>query len=213
MHTNLFGLRVRTFRTRLGYSFADLADAAEISESHVRNLENGNRAPTMQSLAKLANALHVPAECLLTDKDPSELSLNRSLNDVRTISNEKLNLLLSTIEALCRNTTESEECLVGTRVRNLRIAKGLSQKQLAETLEISTSHLANLENGNEPISISMIQRLCNVLNVSISQIMCDVTREDKILELNRLMVESRQQLDSETYKHFEGLYMHIINML
>ena len=132
---------------------------------------------------------------------------------MHSVSKEKLHLISAAIEALYRKTTETEEYLVAARVRSLRIAQKFSQKQLADMLGISTSHLANLENGNEPISISMIQKLCSILHVEISQIMCDISREDKILEISRIMEQSKQQLDSETYKYLENIYTHILSIL
>jgi transcriptional regulator with XRE-family HTH domain len=71
------GKKIRTLRTsRFGPKMTqeELADKAEISVSFLSMIERGERAPHLETLAKLAVALQVPiTELFSFDSDPDKL--------------------------------------------------------------------------------------------------------------------------------------------
>lgn len=56
--------------------------------------------------------------------------------------------------------------LFGRNVRKYRKARGLTQEQLSEKLEISQKHLSIIETGTQFASASLIGRISEVLEVS-----------------------------------------------
>ena len=54
----------------------------------------------------------------------------------------------------------------GRNIAKYRKAKGLTQNQLAELLNISREHLAKIETAKRGISINLFFDLCSVLKVS-----------------------------------------------
>ena len=56
--------------------------------------------------------------------------------------------------------------MYGERLRELRCEKGLTQKQLAEKLNISNNHLSSVENGREMPSLELLLNICELLNVT-----------------------------------------------
>lgn len=50
-----------------------------------------------------------------------------------------------------------------------RLAKGWSQKRLAQELKTSQSHVARIETGQSDPQISTVRRLCEVLDITIEQ--------------------------------------------
>jgi transcriptional regulator with XRE-family HTH domain len=62
----LLGRNVQRFRVARGWSQEELADVAGIHRTYVSGVERGVRNPTVTILAKLAKALGVGAEQLLT---------------------------------------------------------------------------------------------------------------------------------------------------
>ncbi len=52
------------------------------------------------------------------------------------------------------------------RIKELRIEKGLTQKKLADFLQISQSVLCNYENGKSEPTANVIVRLCTFFQVS-----------------------------------------------
>ena len=55
---------------------------------------------------------------------------------------------------------------VGSRIRDARKAKHLSQYELAEMIDISPSHMSDIENGKKIIGINIFMRLTEALQVS-----------------------------------------------
>jgi transcriptional regulator with XRE-family HTH domain len=65
---------------------------------------------------------------------------------------------------------EQEQLLMelGARVRNIRVLKGFSQKQLAMMCAFERSTMSKIESGNVNISYVALCRLCAGLNVKMS---------------------------------------------
>ena len=61
--------------------------------------------------------------------------------------------------------------ILGRNLFNARRAKGLSQNQLAEKLDISREHLAKLETGKRRISLKLLFMLSEILEISESNLL------------------------------------------
>ena len=70
--TSLIGRNIRRLRRRSGYSQAQLAKRACISQAWVCRLETGDENPTLASVTRIARALDVEVAELLAK--PSERS-------------------------------------------------------------------------------------------------------------------------------------------
>lgn len=55
--------------------------------------------------------------------------------------------------------------LLGKNIAKARKAKGLSQNQLAEMLDISREHLAKIETAKRCLSINLLFRISSVLDI------------------------------------------------
>ena len=55
----------------------------------------------------------------------------------------------------------------GSRLKEMRKKRGLTQEQLAEALNISTPHLGNIEIGKRGISVDLLVEVSDILNVSV----------------------------------------------
>lgn len=69
--------------------------------------------------------------------------------------------------------TEEESSIrqrIGSELRALRLAKGLSTRELAGEIGITHSHVVRIENGKYAISIDTLNKLCQALGVTIQLI-------------------------------------------
>lgn len=64
---------------------------------------------------------------------------------------------------------------VGTNIRNARKAAGVTQKDLAERLQVYQKDISRWENGERTPTLEVFTRICRELHVSA----------DEILELKR----------------------------
>jgi transcriptional regulator with XRE-family HTH domain len=83
---------------------------------------------------------------------------------------------------------------IGTRVRELRLASGLSMRAVAEKAEVTASFVSQLERGLVQPSIQTLRRICDVLGTSLVDALSPrqsstyVTRKD---ERHQVIVPSR----------------------
>lgn len=60
--------------------------------------------------------------------------------------------------------------LLGTQVKKFREKKGFSIEKLAEEIDVSTSHIKNIESANSNVSLKVIYRLANALGVTLNDL-------------------------------------------
>jgi XRE family transcriptional regulator, regulator of sulfur utilization len=66
-HRRILGESIRSFRRRAGLSQEKLAEKADLHPNYVGEIERGEKAATIDTLVKLANALRMSARDLLED--------------------------------------------------------------------------------------------------------------------------------------------------
>lgn len=81
------------------------------------------------------------------------------------------------------------EISAGERIRTLRLAKGISQADLAATVEISGSYLNLIEKDKRTIGGTLLRRLADVLEVPSSQLsgVEDAALVHDLMEIGRVM--------------------------
>lgn len=80
---------------------------------------------------------------------------------------------------------------IGNRVRELRLACGLSQEQLALEANITPAYLCQVERGNRNPTVALMGRLCTVLGVTLAEFFSEQEekREEKREETRDLWME------------------------
>jgi transcriptional regulator with XRE-family HTH domain len=59
--------------------------------------------------------------------------------------------------------------LLGKRIRDLREAKNMSQKDLSYTADLDRSYIAGIENGQRNVSIVNIHKISQALECSLQE--------------------------------------------
>ena len=62
---------------------------------------------------------------------------------------------------------------IGKKIREVRIAKHLTQEYVAEVADVNTSHISNIENNRVKISLSTLIYVCNALDTTVDYILAD----------------------------------------
>ena len=68
---------------------------------------------------------------------------------------------------------------IGTILYERRNAKGLSQEELAERVNISTTHMSHIETGNTKLSLPVLVRLAEALQVRTDDLLYDTRASGK----------------------------------
>ena len=58
----------------------------------------------------------------------------------------------------------------GENVKKLRIAKGLSQEAFAHLADLDRTYIPSIEKGERNVSIVVIEKIANALNVEIKKL-------------------------------------------
>lgn len=61
----------------------------------------------------------------------------------------------------------------GQRIKNLRIARGLSQEELAELANLHRTYISSIERGQRNVSLKNIEALAISLNISVEALFTD----------------------------------------
>ena len=61
---------------------------------------------------------------------------------------------------------------IGYKVREVRIAKGYTQEQLAEAVGVGVTHISHLETGSGTVSLKVFLAIINFLECSADEILC-----------------------------------------
>lgn len=69
---------------------------------------------------------------------------------------------------------------IGKRIKIARIKADLTQERLAEMVEISPTHMSNIETGTTRVSLTAIVSLANALSVTVDDLLCDSVVKSKI---------------------------------
>jgi transcriptional regulator with XRE-family HTH domain len=62
---------------------------------------------------------------------------------------------------------------IGSKIRNYREAKGLSQKELADIIGISWRHYIYIEHGERKLNIGLLVSLANALDITPDVLLAD----------------------------------------
>lgn len=72
---------------------------------------------------------------------------------------------------------------VGKRIKIARINLDMTQEELSEKVQLSPSHMSNIETGTTRMSLQTVVNIANALNVSVDQLLADsVVQARPILE-------------------------------
>lgn len=80
--------------------------------------------------------------------------------------------------------------LLGSKIRQLRLEKRLTQEQLSELCGISSSYIGIIERGDKKLSIETLVKIASILNSSIDYLLDDSLKEYRastkkdVLEIN-----------------------------
>lgn len=70
---------------------------------------------------------------------------------------------------------------IGKRIKIARIKKGITQESVAEEIDITASHMSNVETGKTKVSLPTLINIANALSVNIDTLLCDNILTSKIV--------------------------------
>jgi transcriptional regulator with XRE-family HTH domain len=88
--------RIKELRTAKGYTVNKLANLAGVSQSYLRDIELGNKQPTVEYLSYICDALGVSLETFFSDEKTKD-ELLRTINALSPVQRKYLIEFLKTL--------------------------------------------------------------------------------------------------------------------
>ena len=90
-----------------------------------------------------------------------------------------------------------------TNLKNLRLTRGLSQKQLANYLNITPQSVSKWENGDALPSINYLPKIAECLNCDINAFFAETTKKTYDIEILKVFFEFSTEMILDKTKHAE----------
>ncbi len=104
--------------------------------------------------------------------------------------------------------------LVGEKVKEKRLKKGLTREQLAEMCDLSVSYIAHIERGTKSLSLESAVKISNALDVSLDYLLLDeIQSSDRALSVIENELSSLSPAKRETFLKFARLILKNIDEL
>ena len=149
------GEALRKARKAKGLTQSELAARLGVTQPFIGNYERGLRKPKLETLKRIASALDIAVYSLLDEEKQCAFS----------------------------PPTEAVNVTVGERIKKARTNKGLTQKQLADKMQISYVNISQIENGQRTPKIDTVQRIATALGVAVEYLLDYSTETIAFMEL------------------------------
>lgn len=94
-----------------------------------------------------------------------------------------------------QNAEEMDYRKIGDNIKKLRRQKGISQIELAKAIEVSQTHMSNIENGNTGISLWTAVKISRMLDCSVDMLVDNIKRESKSTEKEKYLIDIDELAD------------------
>ncbi|MBR3833732.1 MAG: helix-turn-helix domain-containing protein [Lachnospiraceae bacterium] len=86
----------------------------------------------------------------------------------------------------------------GLMIKNLRIANGLTQNQVAESLGVTPGYISNVENNRTAMSLRILTYYARLVGCSLDSMVGELEPEYTETALDRKLYQAILKLDIET---------------
>lgn len=94
---------------------------------------------------------------------------------------------------------------VGSRIRSLRMAQGLTQAELGELVELPQPYVGGIERGERNISLETLQKIINALKVSPEELFRNYGDSDLSHEFIEIMDRIQSKLCNRDIKEVRAI--------
>ena len=154
--------KIVELKNKLGLSRASFAKALDISPSQMARIEAGKVVLSDEFLLKVCGAFHV---------NPSFFTGEIDIDEAVSVVSPK-----------------EKKKQVGNRLKQMRIEKGLTLKELSDLVGLSDSQLCLIENGESNLTKKRAADIATVLHVGVEWLLYG-DEENKDFPVDRKMVE------------------------
>lgn len=93
---------------------------------------------------------------------------------------------------------------IGKNIQDMRIARNLTQEELAEQTDTSTSYISNIECGSKKVSLNKLMEIVKVLDTTLDAVLMfeytnKVEIDEELTEQIKVMLETLNKEQKEEF--------------
>jgi transcriptional regulator with XRE-family HTH domain len=106
MDNKSIGKRIQQCRESIGISQEKLAERVELSPNFISTIERGVKVPSLENFVKIANALNISSDLLLSDvlSKGYTVKASRFAEQIEQLSHEEQQQVFTVVEAMIKNS-------------------------------------------------------------------------------------------------------------
>lgn len=97
------GKRITYLRTAKKYSVNKLANLSGISQSYLRDVELGNKNPTVELLSIICNTLEISLQDFFNEDEFNSISTDPLISKIYQLNSEQRTALMNFLDAIMKN--------------------------------------------------------------------------------------------------------------
>ncbi len=103
-----------------------------------------------------------------------------------------------------------EDTKIGTKLKDLRLARSLKQFEVAEALGLSRAAISNIEHGRRSLTLHTLKRFADFYQIDLSYFEID-SQKDEVIDL---LERTRKILESDIVPQSEkdDLYLQVMKL-
>lgn len=101
---------------------------------------------------------------------------------------------------------------IGSKIRQQRIKKHMTQEKLAEYSDLSINFISKLERGQKTnISINKLLDICNALDITVSELLDDDLNKSSLPSSTKKLITMLRNLDSKDSSELSTNLIPLVN--
>lgn len=179
----LLGMKIRNIRDTAKLTQGEFGHIVGIDEKTISNIENGKNYPSFATICSIIQCFKVEPNYLL-DFIKYDSTVSDTLNS----------LIIESLKNCPDELKRKDKIKFGKRIKELRVAQGLSQDDLCNKVEgLEPSYLSKIETGKYAPALPTFFKIINALE----------TNPDNFFDYKHLVTE--KELDSALLHEYKEL--------
>lgn len=192
---SILARRIKDLRINAGKNQEDLAEFLHIERAAISQYESGKRTPDAEKISKIADFFGVTTDYLLGR------TLKAYSDTTYPVSSHTNPIVRENNSPLYNNSSENLKAAItiGSRVKECREQKGLTQQQLGELINVSDATINRYERDLREPGIETIKLLSKVLDCSTDYLLglSDHTRPESLKYTDEIELDFRIAASNE----------------
>ena len=182
--------RIAYLRKKSEMSQSQLAQHLNVSPSTIGMYEQGRRVPDLPTLHSLSRLFAVSLDYLITGEE----SIQHSPEELKFLLHR--DILAKNVQGVTMLITD--QTAIGTRLREIRKFRKLSQTEVAASAGISCRAYADIERGGTNMRVDTMLSICQALHITPDALFVSesspstIHQQDFLQQLNSYSIEDRE---------------------